>query len=202
MQERRIGLYGGTFNPVHFGHLNLAIELKEKGGLDEVWVIPAALSPLRQNEELAGATHRLNMAKLGFEQIPGFQVLDLELKRPPPSYTVETVNEILGRYPKDRFFLLLGEDSVLQFAEWKEISTIVARLPLLIGYRGEFLSSQLEAFPFEVRTAVANGRIETARFEISATTIRNRLKKRLYCGHLVPAKVLDYIFENQLYFAI
>jgi nicotinate-nucleotide adenylyltransferase len=197
----KIGLFGGTFNPVHFGHLNLAIELKEKGELNEIWVIPAFYSPLRRGEELVEPHHRLRMAELAFLDIPNFRVLDIEIQRKEASYTIETIHELIWLYPEKKFYLLLGEDALLQFAAWRSADEIIQLVPLLIGSRLLFESDLRElSFPHEWKEAIERGRIQTEDFGISATRIRERLKKGLYCGHLLPAKVLDYILENQLYF--
>ncbi|MFZ0566290.1 MAG: nicotinate (nicotinamide) nucleotide adenylyltransferase [Chlamydiales bacterium] len=201
---KKIGLYGGTFNPVHFGHINLAIELKEKKKLDEVWVIPAHLSPFSKEEPITSASHRFMMAKEAFSEIPNFKVLDIEIQRPAPSYTIDTVKEILE---KDRgnsaFFLLMGDDTFLGLSDWKGSLEIVQHLSLLIGSRsGIDIKEKLLnlTLPEPMIAAIEEGIIKTSRIEISATVIRHRLKRKLYCGHLIPAKVLDYIYENQLYF--
>jgi nicotinate-nucleotide adenylyltransferase len=199
---KRIGIFGGTFNPVHFGHINLALELKEKKDLTEVWFIPSLLSPLRMHETLLEAHHRANMLTLALAEIPGFELCDLELRRPPPSYTIDTVKEILELYPQHTFFLLFGEDSLMRFREWKEPLEIVRLLPLLIGSRPN--SGLLKLLPTlgfneEIASAIRKGLIPTRQMEISATELRERLKKRLYCGHFLSRKVLDYIYENQLY---
>lgn len=202
---KRIGLFGGTFNPIHFGHLNLAIELMERKALDEVWLIPALSSPFRVSEEEISSFHRLQMLNLACADIPQFLVKDLELKRPSPSYTVETIQEIIqNKQEGERFFLLLGQDSLLRFAEWKQPDRLVQLVSLIIGCRpgAEDLISRLCSLNLsrEICDAIHEGMVITPMMEISATYIRERLKKKLYCGHLVPVKVLDYIYENQLYF--
>ncbi len=194
---RKIGLYGGTFNPIHFGHFNLAFELMEKGGLDEVWWIPTSCSPLRSDSLIATPEQRLKMVELAVDEIPQFKVLDLEIKRPPPAYTIDTVKEILEMHPDKHFFLLLGKDSLTRFMAWKEPFKLIEQLSLLIGERKGIL---LPFFPEEVQAAIEKGMLETTLLEINATEIRERLKKRLYSGHLLPAKVLDFIYVNQLYF--
>lgn len=201
--KKRIGLFGGTFNPIHFGHINLSLDLKEKNELDEVWLIPSLSSPLRVNEKTIPPSHRLAMLELAVKDIPGFFVSDIELKRPSPSYTIDTIKEMQTAYPEHSFFLLCGEDSLLRFLEWKEPLEIIRRIRLLIGSR--YPSELVKRMPTlgfneELTCAVLKGITPTRQLEISATDIRERLKKRLYCGHLVPGKVLDYIYQNQLYF--
>ncbi len=188
------GLFGGTFDPIHFGHLNLAIELKEKANLSEVWMVPANVSPFRAQELLVAAEKRLKMVELAVQEIPGFRVLDLEVKRSGPSYTIDTIKEILAT--GEDIALILGEDALAGFDRWKEHEEIARLVPLLVGSRQ---SSQRATYSTEVEAAIKKGTIHTSLMEISATVLRQRLKKKLYCGHLIPPKVLDYIYENQLY---
>ncbi len=195
--KRKIGLYGGTFNPVHFGHLNLAFELMEKGGLDEVWWIPTNRSPLRSENTLVDPVQRCKMVELAVEDIPQFKVLDIEVHSPPPAYTVDTVREIVRSYPDAHFFLLLGEDSLENLMAWKNPLELVRLVSFLIGGRS---GARPPFFPEEIQAAIEKGIVETALFDISATRIRERFENKLYMGHLIPAKVLDFIYVNQLYF--
>lgn len=121
---------------------------------------------------------------------------------PPPSFTVDTVREILTKYPQHHFYLIFGEDSLIHFSKWKEPLEIIRLLPLLIGSRmhSELIKRLPDlGFAEEIRGAIERGVVLTRQLEISATEIRDRIKKNLYCGHFLPGKVLDYIYENQLY---
>ena len=200
--EGAIGLFGGTFNPVHCGHLNLALELKERCLLKEVWWIPAQISPIRRDEPPVEGHHRLNMLSLALEDISDFRINDFELKRPGPSYTIDTLKELLKK--NERYVLILGEDTVLHFNEWKSSEEIVRYIPLLIGCRRRAdLRRQLRALKMKesVEEGIQRGLVETSLMEISSTEIRKRIKKKLYCRHLVPSKVIDYIYENELYYS-
>jgi nicotinate-nucleotide adenylyltransferase len=198
-----IGLFGGTFNPIHFGHLNLALELKEKKNLDEVWFIPSHQSPLRLNEPLVSNVDRLSMLELAIASIPGFKICTEELDRPPPSFTIDTLRSLISKHPDCSFNLLLGEDALLKFQEWKEPLGIIHLAKLCIGSRHK--AELIKLLPSlglneEVALAIQKNLVSTRQLEISATDIRERLKKRMYCGHLLPSKVLDYIYAHQLYF--
>jgi nicotinate-nucleotide adenylyltransferase len=177
-----IGLFGGTFDPIHFGHLNLAFEMMERHHLDGIWFIPAYRSPFKPGKTPAEAHYRLEMLRLAIEDIPQFQIVDLELKKEAPSYTVDTLRELVHLNPGVSFRLILGSDTAKEFPQWKEPDEIKALAPPLFGRR---LCSE-EGERMKV-------------MEISSTEIRSRLKKGLYCGHLLPAKVLDYIIKNHLY---
>lgn len=201
---RRIGLFGGTFDPIHLGHLHLALELKEKGGLEEVWCIPAATPPLREQEKLTPYTKRVEMTRLAVEGIPGFKVVEIEGEREGISYTIDTVNEIFEKFPDEEFVLLLGEDAALLLPSWKEGKKLVEKIPLLIGCRAKIdLKKRIEdpAFPPEIREAIRKAIREIPMMDIEGKIIRKRLKEKLYCNHLLPPKVLDYISENQLYYS-
>lgn len=203
---KQVGLYGGSFNPIHFGHLNLAIELMEKGHLDEVWFIPTPLNPHKIGQEPVSFHDRKVMIELAVRDIPQFYMKDLEGKRTHPAYTVDTLKEILTAaghdpYPS-QFHLLLGEDILPDFFRWRSPEEIVSLVPLLIGSRtGEwtpsFKENQTSHAP--IYSAIYSGMIKTHMMDISSTAIRDRLAKGLYCGHLVPAPVLDYIYSRRLY---
>lgn len=192
-----IGFYGGTFNPIHFGHLNLAIALMEAHGLEEVWFSPAFISPHRQTEKPIWIEHRLKMVELGIQDIPQFKLIDIESRRQEPSFTVDTLQELISTEKKKKFCLLLGEDSIEGFFRWKEPEKIVDLVPLFIGSRTGS-PHHLEGNP-KICEAIRKGMTSTRRMDISATEIRKRVPLGLYCGHLIPQKVLDYILENHLY---
>jgi nicotinate-nucleotide adenylyltransferase len=198
----RIGLYGGTFDPLHFGHLNLAIEIKEAHSLDQIWFCPAQMNPFKKNVNQTSAQHRLAMLKNALHDIDFFRILDTELQRPGPSYTVDTLQSLLtdDRYSSNTFSLILGDDAIPGFFNWKMASEIVQMVPLLIGRRSanplDFKA--LKGDP-NICEAILKGLTQTKVMDISSTDIRKRIANGLYCGHQVPAKVLDYIYENRLY---
>jgi nicotinate-nucleotide adenylyltransferase len=190
--KKKLGLFGGTFDPIHFGHLNLALELLEKEGLDEVLFCPARTSPFKKTHPpLASPEDRLAMVKLAIEGISAFRLSTLELARSGPSYTIDTLRAL--RAPDVQLYLLLSSDALEDFHLWKEADEILELSRPLIGARTGFLSPQ------KIPEALQKGIISTRALDISSTEVRDRLKKRLYCGHLLPAKVLDYIQKHHLY---
>jgi len=193
---RKIGLLGGTFDPIHNGHLNLALEMQEKEHLDEVWFIPAAKNPLK-HEEGTAPQHRFQMLKMAIGDIPFFKAVDLELSKTGPSFTIDTLNELHALGKNQSFYLILGQDVFSSFYKWKDPAGIVAKATLLIGCRrGDDLHPEGNE---EIKQALMAGLRQIKLMDISATEIRERLKKNLYIGHLVPGKVVDYIYENSLY---
>jgi len=200
MAKEKIGIYGGTFDPIHFGHLNLAVELMEHHQLTEVWFLPTNQNPHKPDQPMTAAYDRLKMTQLAVTDIPHFDVIDIEVTQQPPVYTVDTLQIFLKEKTKQQqLYLMFGDDALPNFHRWKNPEMIVELVPLLIGKRqcnGKILST--EAAP-ALHQAVEKGMTETSVLEISATNIRERLQQGLYCGHLIPASVLAYIHEQKLY---
>lgn len=196
---QNIGIYGGTFNPVHFGHLNLAIEILEAHRLDEVWFCPAQCNPHKLKTQPIAIEHRLKMLELALENVPKCRVLDFEALRPGPSYTIETLQALISQENSSsrRFSLIIGDDAIPGFFHWLQPEEIVKLVPIFVGKRG-IVIPELKGNP-EISSALSRGMTSTRILDISSTDVRKRLKLGLYCGHLVPAKVLDYIYANQLY---
>lgn len=183
---KTIGFFGGSFDPVHFGHLNLAMEMLEKAGLDEILFCPAFCSPFKINAPpLASGEHRFRMLELVLSDVPMCRVSSIEIEKKAPSYTVETLKKLQG--PGMQFKLILSDEAAANFEGWKEPREILRLAPLLIGARAGGRFAQ-------------KGGIPTRCLDISSTEIRERLRERKYCGHLVPQKALDYIHANNLYF--
>ena len=190
---KTIGFFGGSFDPIHFGHIGLALQLMESCALDEVLFCPAFCSPFKTAAPpLAPPQHRLAMLRLGLEGIPRFRITSLEIDRGGPSYTIDTLRAL--KTESSRFRLLLSEEAAEKFDLWREAGELIRLAPPLIGTRPGGPSIQGPH-----REALKNGMIPTKAMEISSTEIRQRLKKGLYCGHLVPSKVLEYIGKHRLY---
>src|SRR5438309_2044888 len=131
----RIGILGGTFDPVHLGHLIMAEQCREQGQLDQVWFIPAARPPHKQDRPLTGFVHRTEMLALAIAGMPAFRVDELEKDRPGPSYTAETLQELQGRHPDTQFALLLGSDCLPDLPMWKNPTRILELAELLVFSR-------------------------------------------------------------------
>lgn len=194
---KKVGFFGGTFDPIHLGHLNLALELLEKRALDEVLFCPAYQSPFKGHQPpLALPQHRKEMVLSALKDLPFFQLRDWELKRPGISYTIDALQALKGER-RCELYLLLSSEALSEFHLWKEAKEIVRLAQPLVGVRG---GSMQDIPRSEVKEALEKGMTATAQMEISSTEIRARLKKRLYCGHLLPQKVLDYIQKHLLYY--
>ncbi|MCB1107010.1 MAG: nicotinate (nicotinamide) nucleotide adenylyltransferase [Chlamydiia bacterium] len=192
---KKIGFFGGSFDPIHLGHLNLALRIMELKGLDQVLFCPAHISPTKgEAPPIAPPNHRLNMLQLALEDVPGCDPYDGEIERPPPSYTVDTLIGLKGE-----LYLIVAEDTAYGFGAWKEIEKVLEMAPPLIGTRYGFDKKKLSTLPETIRLKVEEGMCQIPAMDISSTEVRERLKKRLYCGHLVQGKVLDYIHQNTIY---
>jgi nicotinate-nucleotide adenylyltransferase len=192
---KTIGIYGGSFDPIHLGHLNLALELLERCQLDEVLFCPVFCSPFKLAlPPIASPEHRLAMLTAALEGIPQFQITPVEIERGGSSFTVDTLR-LLSQNKNARYRLLLSEETAAHLHLWKEPQEILRLAPPLIGTRSG--GQLLEASP--LKNQLIKNLVQTPLFDIQSTQIRERLKKKLYCGHLVPHKALDYIYKHQLY---
>ena len=195
-----IGFFGGTFDPIHLGHVNTVVQIKELANLKEVIVCTTFLAPHKVNKPpIASAEDRLQMTYLAFEGIPYVTVSDIEIKREGLSYTIDTLKEIAEKRKGQRLRLILEEDALANFHLWKEKDEILKIAPLLIGSRSYisqgFAEKYFETFNFDLKKDY----IKIKEMDISSTYIRDRLKKNLYCYHLLPKEVLDYIYKHRLY---
>ncbi len=182
----RLGLYGGSFDPIHHGHLILARQALEELSLDRVIFIPAAESPFKLNHSGASAAERFAMVRLAVQDEPAFFVDPFEIDREPPSYTIDTVRTYHVRHPDDTLFFLVGEDHVAALPKWNEFE----ELDLLV----KFAILSRSDLPLELKYPVVR-----RRFDLSSTEIRNRVANDLPISYLVPENVLRYIQERGLY---
>jgi nicotinate-nucleotide adenylyltransferase len=182
----RIGILGGSFDPIHHGHLILAHAAKEELGLNRVLFIPANKSPHKTDTKPATAEDRLEMVRLAIEGEEGFEVSDVELRRPAPSYTVETLRELKKSHPQDEFVLLIGADNVATFDTWREPEEIRHLAQIAVLDRAG--SAAAHDWP-TVRRLV----------DISSTDIRARAADGRSIRYLTPDAVCDYIATHSLY---
>ena len=197
---KKVGFFGGTFDPIHLGHINLAICILEHYHLDEVLFCPASLSPHKIAEEpTASKQQRREMVELAIRPIEAFTCLEAELFREGPSYTIDTIRALKHAHPSVEYHLILGEDSLERLSEWREIEELIAIAPPLIGNRTANLSEGFHHLPSKIKKAVQKGMTPIPVMDISSTELRQRLKEGKYCGHLLPAEVANYIKEYRLY---
>ncbi|WP_274365530.1 nicotinate-nucleotide adenylyltransferase [Paenibacillus thermotolerans] len=193
---RRIGILGGTFNPVHTGHLILAERVREHGRFDEIWFIPAYQPPHKPPLQGADPAQRAAMVEAAIRDNPGFRMQTIEIDRGGVSYTIDTVLELKRLYPDDTLVWIIGADMVKYLNYWHRIDEIVQHIEFLGVARPGYVVE-----PGDIPPAAA-GRLtfaELPEIDISSSEIRGRVRDRLSVRYLVPEPVHAFITENKLY---
>ena len=199
----RIGIFGGSFNPPHLGHILAVREFREKLSLDRVLLIPAASPPHKTlTANSPAAEHRLEMTRLAAADLPYAEVSDIELRREGASYTADTLDELRSAYPQDEFFLLMGTDMFLSFDTWYHPERIAAQATIAVAHRSADNAQQLQscAQKLEENLNVNTVFVENEYLPHSSTSVRAMLAFQAAEDYLDPA-VLDYIQRNNLYFS-
>lgn len=189
---KAVGILGGTFDPVHLGHLIIAQKVLEIRNLEKIIFIPCNISPHKTEEKFASAEHRLKMLQIAIKGNPHFDYSDIELKRNGISYMVDTLNELKKIYPS--LELIIGYDNIEKFHTWKKPDEIISIAKLIVMRRK--LDKEVKVKDRFFKSAVF---IETPLVDINATNIRDRVKKNLSIEFLVTPAVKNYIFKNNLY---
>jgi nicotinate-nucleotide adenylyltransferase len=202
--SQRIGLLGGTFNPIHHGHLIVARSVAETLDLDRLVFIPSANPPHKSGDRLAGAEHRLAMARLAVEGEAGFDVDDLEIRREGPSYTILTVEQYRDRLAAgDEFFWIIGSDTLSELSAWYRIGELVDMCRFVTAVRpgaeDPDLSSLADLLPLPRVQQLREDILETPRIDISSSDIRRRVADGRSIRYLVPPAVSAYIGRHHLY---
>jgi nicotinate-nucleotide adenylyltransferase len=192
----RIGLYGGTFDPVHLAHLVLAEQCREQLALDEVWFIPAASPPHKSGVTITEAKHRVAMLELAIAGHASFKLSRLELERTGPSYTVETLRQLRHDHSGVDFFLLLGGDSIRDFTTWREPQEIARLATLVAVNRG---AAELADIPTDIAAPESRCVVQMPAIDISASDLRQRVATGRGIRYLVPRAVEQYIQQHGLY---
>jgi nicotinate-nucleotide adenylyltransferase len=187
-----IGIYGGTFDPVHHGHLITAQSVKEIRNLDKIIFIPGFVSPHKTELKISGPVHRINMLKLAISGIPYFDWSDIEINRGNISYTIDTLLELKKQY--NHIELIVGADNLEKFDTWKSPGEII-KLATLLVLRRKNVDKTGNKNKFMEKAVM----LETPRIDISGTEIRDRVKRGLPIDFLVPQKVMKYIYDLNLY---
>lgn len=192
-----IGIMGGTFDPIHIGHLIAAEQARDQAGLDEVWFMPAYRPPHKEAAPIAAAAHRLEMVRLALSSAgPHFRLCKHEFEREGVSYTYHTAIELAGRHPSWRFSWIIGADMVQFLPQWYNIDKLIRIVSFIGLYRPGFESAALE-LPDSIRQAVRM--TEMPALDISSTAIRSMAAEGRSIRYLVPDPVFEYIKENRLY---
>jgi nicotinate-nucleotide adenylyltransferase len=190
----KIGLYFGTFNPIHVGHLIIANHMAEHADLDQVWMVVTPHNPLKKKSTLLADHHRLEMVFLATEDFPKIKPSDIEFKLSQPNYTVNTLVHLEEKYPEHTFSLIMGEDNLKSFHKWKNYEAILAHHEIYVYPR---LDATAENTLFKNHSKIHL--IDAPVVEISSTSIRENIKKGKNVLPLLTPKVWEYIDHNNFY---
>ena len=197
----RTGIMGGTFNPIHFGHLLLAETAYQQFGLDEVLIMPTKNPYYKNLTNTATESDRVNMVRLAIEDNDHFRFSDVELERDGTTYTVETLRNLTQTHPDHRYFFIMGADSLYHIESWKEPEEIVKMAVILVAGRDGGSSSSLKSqIAYIMNKYDADIRLlESPVLEISSHDLRRRVREKESIRYLLPERVREYIYEHGIY---
>ena len=196
----KIGVLGGTFNPPHKGHLAIAAEVRKELALRKVIFLPAGQPYFKEAAEVLPSRHRVAMVRLAIQGKPGFECSPLEVERPGPTYTVDTLKQLRQDMKDDELFFIMGCGNLEELPSWREPARIIELCRLVVVPRPGYRLPDLEAL--EVRIPGLSRRLifmDKPQLSVSATDIRRRVAQGLPISQLVPGPVEGYIKENRLY---
>lgn len=188
----RIGLFFGSFNPIHVGHMALANYMVEFTDMEQVWFVISPHNPLKEKASLLNQNQRLYMVNVAIEDDARFKSSTIEFDLPQPSYTINTLVHLKEKYPQHTFSLIIGQDNLESFHKWKNYEEILKKYKLYVYPRPGAKSSELEQHPNVVLT-------QAPFIDISSTFIRDAIKKKKDVRHYLPEKAWQYIDEMNLY---
>lgn len=186
------GLFFGSFNPIHTGHLIIANHMAEWAGMDEVWFVVSPQNPLKEKSGLLSDHHRLALVKTAIEDNPKFSACNIEFRLPQPSYTVNTLATLAEKYPERNFALIMGGDNLLTLHKWRNYTYILENYPIYIYPRPGHEANPFPENPHIILT-------DAPLMQISSSFIRESIRKGRSIKYLVPEKVEAYIDEMHFY---
>ncbi len=201
MTQARIGIFGGSFDPIHVGHLMLAQAALERFQLDKVLFMPAKLSPFKQKLTMTKAETRCFMVELAIQGNQGFEVSDLELNRPKPCYTIDTIRILKQQYPGVKIYFIAGADSIMELEGWMTFEELLQEVVFLAAYRPSHTRAQLESEVMRLNKKYqADIRlVDFPDIDISSSYIRETIMRGGSARYLVPDKVLEFIHNEGVY---
>lgn len=190
----RIGIYSGSFNPVHVGHISLVDFIIEQDTVDEIWLIRSPQNPLKASNSLLSDEHRARMLELAIQGHRGLKISTIEDNLPKPNYTINTLNELHRQFPEEEFYLIIGADNWEIFNKWKDWDKIIRDYHLIVYPRPGYEMPMVDNNQYP-NVMVVNAPL----FDVSSTEIRDRRSRRKTIRDLVPSEVEKYIKSNKLY---
>lgn len=197
---KKIAIFGGTFNPIHLGHIRLAMAFQERFQFDKVLLIPTEIPPHKQAPDLAPDKHRYQMCRLAVKDDPCFEVSDIELKRKTKSYTYDTLKRLKSVYEDAEFFLIMGSDMFLTFMQWYRAAEMLSMVTLLTAAREPDEMEMLVQCQRKLEQKGGKSFIlDVAPMVISSTEVRERIRSGKSLTGYLDENVIQYIYEHGLY---
>jgi nicotinate-nucleotide adenylyltransferase len=200
----KVGLYFGTFNPIHIGHLIIANHMAEHSDLEQIWMVVTPHNPLKNKDTLLNDYKRYEMVFLATEDFPKIKPSDIEFKLPQPNYTVNTLAHLQEKFPQHEFSLIMGEDNLKSLHKWKNYEVILQNHDIYVYPRLETKDKTAEVILLEEKNSTFKNNpkvhfIDAPIVEISSTFIRENIKNKKNVQPLLPSKVWEYIDYGNLY---
>lgn len=192
MEKRKVGLFFGSFNPIHVGHLIIANYMAQYTDLEEVWFVVSPQNPFKDKKSLGNMYDRLEMVNLAIVGADKLRASDIEFNLPQPSYTIDTLTYMVERFPNREFVLIMGEDNLMGLHKWKNVEVLLRDYRILVYPRPGYNSGEWRNHPSVTLT-------DTPHMELSSTFIRGAIKDKKDMKFLVPDRVLEFIDKKGLY---
>lgn len=201
MAERRIGIMGGTFNPIHYAHLLLAESAREQYQLDRVIFIPTGIPYMKDTSNIPPGELRYQLVKIAIRDNPYFTCSRLEIDRPGNTYTADTLRELHKMYPGDHLYFIMGADSVMDLEKWHKVKEVFESTTILAAVRHKVDATQLEERKKELAEKYQADieLLEYGRMDVSSTVIRDRISKGLSVRYLLPEECIEFIRTKSFY---
>ncbi|MCM1257179.1 MAG: nicotinate-nucleotide adenylyltransferase [Roseburia sp.] len=200
-KQKKIGIMGGTFDPIHYGHLLIAQSAADEFKLDKVLFVPTGKSPHKQTELVTEPEIRCEMVKLAIASNEKFVFSDIEIKNSETNYTYLTLQRLSEQYPDAKLYFIMGGDSLKEFKSWREPARICSQAVILAAVRDEMIGQEMREAMEEIRE-IFHAEIfmlHSPNFSVSSHSIRERLEKQYSVRYLVPDEVLQFIYKEKIY---
>jgi nicotinate-nucleotide adenylyltransferase len=189
----KVGLFFGSFNPIHIGHLIIANYVLNNSKLERIWLVVSPQNPLKEKKTLLNQYHRLHLVKLAIEGNNKFKASDIEFKLPQPSYTINTLTYLKEKFPQHQFSLIMGSDNIATIDKWKNHESILADYPIYVYQREQNISSK---FHRHKNVIVID---DVPLLNISSSKVRQMIENKISTQYILPEAVNDYILANKYY---
>ena len=197
----KIGIMGGTFNPIHIGHLIIAENAYEEYQLDKIWFMPSKRPPHKENKEIVSENDRLKMIEMAIENNSHFSLSTIELERDGTTYTIDTIKYLIDNFPENEYYFIIGADSLFQLTSWNQAEELFKLVPFLVATRDEASYKEMQSYA-KILADNYGTRISfltTPNIEISSSMIRKKVQQNKSISYFVPDCVQKYILFHKLY---